>query len=424
MNKTKTLAQQVRWQLVYLGGGLLLACLVLLMMFAWRFMTVTSNSFMWLEAESLSRLSAENPSLTLPQNGSFNAYRHWQDIPENLRRHFPKQPEANAEILEAYRDLNGSSGEYLYLLRYSANRIDVNSREQDLFLLSRHSDDEIERIIQVYFSEALTQAMGSSLLIFVLLFFLASWVIKQTTQPIALLSQWSKRLMSDPESSIKQEFEIEELNQLAQQLRFGVDRVAAYNQREREFLQHASHELRTPLAVIQASLDTLELKLPKAADKTIARAQRASANMRMMSSTLLWLARDKEECIAKTPTDISELCQQSIEDHRYLLCSEKISIEVSQEPCFVDIEVELFKIVLANLMQNAFQYTSDGTIKVDFSHSSLTVCNDFYRDLESDATSSNGAGLGLQLVQRICTRLGWQYIYTESDGAVKVLVEF
>lgn len=424
MSKTKTLAQQVRWQLVYLGGGLLLACLVLLMMFAWRFMTVTSNSFMWLEAESLSRLSAENPSLTLPQNGSFNAYRYWQDIPENLRRHFPKQPEANAEILEAYRDLNDNSGEYLYLLRYSANRIDVNSREQDLFLLSRHSDDEIERIIQVYFSEALTQALGSSLLIFVLLFFLASWVIKQTTQPIALLSQWSKRLMNDPESSIKQEFEIEELNQLAQQLRLGVDRVAAYNQREREFLQHASHELRTPLAVIQASLDTLELKLPKTADKTIARAQRASANMRMMSSTLLWLARDKEECIAKTPTDISELCQQSIEDHRYLLCSEKISIEVSQEPCFVDIEVELFKIVLANLMQNAFQYTSDGTIKVDFSHSSLTVCNDFQRELEANATSSNGAGLGLQLVQRICTRLGWQYIYTESDGAVKVRVEF
>lgn len=189
-------------------------------------------------------------------------------------------------------------------------------------------------------------------------------------------------------------------------------------------MQHASHELRTPLAVIQASLDTLELKLPKTADKTIARAQRASANMRMMSSTLLWLARDKEECIAKTPTDISELCQQSIEDHRYLLCSEKISIEVSQEPCFVDIEVELFKIVLANLMQNAFQYTSDGTIKVDFSHSSLTVCNDFQRELEANATSSNGAGLGLQLVQRICTRLGWQYIYTESDGAVKVRVEF
>ncbi len=35
-SRTKTLAQQVRWQLLWLGGGLLLACLLLLFVFTWH----------------------------------------------------------------------------------------------------------------------------------------------------------------------------------------------------------------------------------------------------------------------------------------------------------------------------------------------------------------------------------------------------
>lgn len=428
MKKTKSLAQQVRWQLMYLGAALLLACLVLMMMFAWRSMTVTSNSFMWLEAESLSRLSAEKPGMTLPRDGSFNAYRHWQDIPDDLRQHFPRQPEVNAEILEAYRDINEASGEYLYLLKYRANSIDGDRRERDIFLLSRHSDDEIERIIAVYFSEALNQALGFALLVFILLFFLASWIIKRTTQPIVLLSQWCMRLISNPESSTHQEFEIEELNQLAHQLRLGVDTVAAYNRREREFLQHASHELRTPLAVVQASLDTLDLQLPESMANTMARAQRASANMRLMSSTLLWLARDSNSPIEKKILDISELCRLAIEDHRYLLNDETIVVDFKYEQLPIEIEVELFKIALANLIRNAFQYSSGGCISIELSPSSLTISNDCQREQEQQEdehlVASAGFGLGLQLVKRICTKIGWTLDYTAVDRKVVVTLIF
>lgn len=54
-------------------------------------------------------------------------------------------------------------------------------------------------------------------------------------------------------------FPIEELNQLAGQLRAGVEEIEAVSRREQQFLKHASHELRTPLATLQASLDTLQL---------------------------------------------------------------------------------------------------------------------------------------------------------------------
>lgn len=401
--QVKTLAQQVRAQLLWLGLGFTVAAVLLLLVFSWRSMEITSNSLMWLEAESLARNSAQNNDYVLPRSTSFSAYRYWLDIPVSVRQHFTRPPAANSEIAEAVIHSN-SGAEYLFLLHYS------QANEQDLWLLSRHSDTEIERFFNSFLNHAIEQALWFTALVFTLLFLLCSWLIRRTTSSIATLSQWAKTLASEPDSNI--EFSIAELNTLAQHLRLGVEQVREFNQREKFFLQSASHELRTPLAILQASLDTAELLATPRQLTTLGRAQKASAKMRQLIATLLWLARHEQRTAVRQTTDVVALCQQLLDDHRDLIHGDAIDIEILGNPTEINIEREALEVAVANLIRNACQHSASGTIEITVSVSHLTVANaynqrDSSNQKQEKEHSPDGIGLGLQLVERICAQLNW-----------------
>lgn len=413
----KSLSEQVRWQLMWLGVGLFLACILLLFVFTWRSVELTTTSLMQLEAESLVRVAAENPGLPLPQGETFGAYRTWEEIPEYLRRHFENMPLRSGKIFEV--SLSGIDGEpeHLYLLHH----IDENYGE--LFLLSRHSATEIDAISASLVNSALSQALWISLIIFVALFFLARWLIRRTTEPLALLSQWAGNLSKNPDQPLKVDFPIEELNRLAAQLREGVDQLEIFNRREQEFLKHASHELRTPLAIIQASLDTLNLQSGNKDRPAVRRALRASANMNRLSTALLWLARDSERPIDKERVEAEKLCHQMIDDQRYLLGDRDIRVSVNAVTEIREIECEMFSIVLINLIRNAFQHSTNGTINVNILAGKLRISNP--ANDETVATidhMASGFGLGLQLVRRICQKLGWQFSFEKISNTVIVTI--
>lgn len=410
----KTLAEQVRWQLLWLGTGLFFVCLLILFVFAWRAAVLNTNSLMQLEAQSLVRQAAEYPDLPLPHGETFSAYRQWEDTPELLRDQFGSPPVTTGKVIE--RSLPNSDGtvDYLYLLHY------IDDEYGELFLLSRHRAAEIEAVSIAFFKTALNQAFWLTLTIFISLFFMVRWLIRRTTEPLALLSQWASSLGKNPDQLPSADFPIEELNLLAAQLHEGVSRIQAFNQREKRFLQHASHELRTPLAIIQASLDTLNLQCGAAGQPAVQRALKASANMRRLSAALLWLARESERPVDKTHVDVCELCDQIIEDHRYLLNNRKIAVHTHIDIDTLHIEAELFSIVVTNLIRNAFMYSANGVIELEISANGLCITNPVQAGPDrEDTTESAGFGLGLQLVQRICTRLDWQFDFgIEQHSAV------
>ena len=212
-------------------------------------------------------------------------------------------------------------------------------------------------------------------------------------------------------------FPIEELNNIAAQLHEGVGRIQAFNQREQQFLKHASHELRTPLAIIQASLDTLNLQSNETSRPAVQRALKASANMRRLSAALLWLARESERPVDKSCIAVRDLCEQIINDHRYLLNNRQIDICSDISVDTLHIESDLFSIVVANLVRNAFMYSANGVIELKVSANGLHIANPVQAEARSEKYNySPGFGLGLQLVQRICSRLDWQFVFAvEQD---------
>ncbi len=416
--RTRTLAEQVRWQLLWLGMGLFFVCLLILLVFAWRAAVLNTNSLMELEAQSLIRQAAESPDFLLPHGETSSAYRRWEDIPKSLREHFDGPPVNSGEVMEASLTNADGSVDYLYLLRY------VDNDYGELFLLSRHHAAEIMDVSLAFFKTALTQAFWLTLIIFVSLFFMVRWLIRRTTEPLALLSQWASRLGKNPDQPLSANFPIEELNQLAAQLHEGVGRIQAFNLREQQFLKHASHELRTPLAIIQASLDTLSLQSHEAGQPAVKRALKASANMRRLSAALLWLARESERPVDKSDIAVYDLCDQIINDHRYLLNNRKIEICSHVSIDTLHIESDLFSIVIANLVRNAFTYSVNGIIKLEVSANGLCITNPVQEKTSNkDCNYSSGFGLGLQLVKRICSKLDWQFVFnTEKNVVIVTLV--
>jgi signal transduction histidine kinase len=414
--RAKSLAQQVRWQLLWLGSNLFVACLLLLLVFAWRATELTTTVLMQLEAQSLVRQVAEQPDLPLPVGKSLSAYRTWEDIPEKLRSHFEKRPDVRGEILQA--ELMGQSGdvEYLYLLHH------IDDKYGELFLFSHHTEAEIEATYSELFHAAIKQAFWLTLVIFIALFFLVRWLIGRTTKPLSLLSQWASHLGKNPDQPLDVSFPVEELNQLALQLREGVSKIQAYNHREQQFLKHASHELRTPLAIIQASLDTLDFQNNPANQAIVHRALKASANMRQLSMALLWLARESERPVEKNQIDVHSLINQIIDDHRYLILGRDIDVRFSTDVEFIEIEKDLFSIVVANLIRNALQYGKNGIIEIAISAKALRVVNPAHTELSVD--NETGFGLGLQLVQRICGKLSWGFHYQLDEANVCVTIDF
>lgn len=412
----KTLAQRVRRQLLWFGSALFIASLVLIFVFFWDSINYTADAMMELEAESLIQLSDRHPDIPLPNDDNWVAALKWEGLPESIRGHFDKDALTDNKLDDVLIETADGKQQYIYLLRY------VSQDERTLYLASLHQEAEINQMISRFSAKALNQAVWITLIIFTVLFFLVRWLIRRTTEPLALLSQWATELKTEPSTAMQVKFPIEELNQLAGQLREGVNEIETLNRREQQFLKHASHELRTPLATLLASLETLELTANDRQQGTINRALRAGHNMNRLSSTLLWLARDGECLPEPTAIELRLFIIDIVEEHRYLLRQDNAYVQLDISDNIITIERELLAIVVANLVRNAYQHSSQGNIMISADASGLCISNPT-EHMERDSLDSI-TGLGLELVKRICRKLNWLFEFTQHDNTTCVSVQW
>jgi signal transduction histidine kinase len=414
-SSTKTLPQQLRWQLILAGIAFGIAIIVSLTFITIRTVDFATDSILKVEAHNLLNSLEQQPNKPLPKDKGLQAYLSWENIPLNLQTPFSH---LNIEYNQVYEEeyINDTGGySYIALLFFR------NNKGKSIYLLSEYSAKQTDEVMLNILENLLLDAFWLLISIFFLLFLFVFWLLKRTNESMKLLSNWAYKL-KDNDHLTQEEFPIAELNVLAAQLKAGVDRITEYNMREQQFLKHASHEMRTPLATIQACLDTLDFQLIGAPQKTVQRALRASSNMNRLSSALLWLARESESPIEKSSVQLVPFCQHQIEEHQYLLKKRDIKIELRVNTDSIDIEEDLLLVIFSNLLRNACQFTGEGTITINMSAHSVSISNPIDPECEGSGSSHHRFGLGLQLVSRICEKLGWEFSFEEQSSSVKAQV--
>ncbi len=229
----------------------------------------------------------------------------------------------------------------------------------------------------------------------------------------------------EPES-----FRFKELQLVADRLASSVNKLESYHQREKDFLRTLSHELRTPLAVTRAALDLLQkdsARPLKGDALKLDRMRRANNHMLATTECLLWLWSGKNRELEVCSFDVQALLTDAVAMNEYLLQHKTVQLNVEVTPDLqFSCEKKLLKMVLENLVRNAFQYTHNGDIHIKAIQEGIEVINTCLpEDNQYQAPQEDyGYGVGLYLVEKICEQKGWVMTVTQDDERFQVAMRF
>ena len=263
------------------------------------------------------------------------------------------------------------------------------------------------------------------------------WAASRVMSPVTELAQ---RLRTSGRSSqpeaLATHFADDEVGQLAGALDDYAARLTEVVQRDREFNADVSHELRTPLAVIKGAVELL-LTRPDVDDKTRARLQRiqrAEQQCTDLISALLLLSRNER---GHGAADVARIAEQLLDAHRAQLGGKPLQLRMEGERgLVVDAPEAAVTVALGNLIGNAVKYTAQGEVVVRLLPDAAQVVDsgpgltpeDAARLFErgyrgTHAEHSQGGGIGLSIVRRLCALYGWRVRVVPGDerGVVATL---
>lgn len=221
-------------------------------------------------------------------------------------------------------------------------------------------------------------------------------------------------------------FGTDEVGVLAGAIAKTLERISAFVVRERDFTGSASHELRTPVTVITGAIELLEQSDLSSEDvKAVDRIRRATLEMKSTIEMFLCIAREADDGLYGEQFPVAPLVSRAIDQQRYLLNGKRVDVDVERLAApVVRGHPQAFLIAVTNLVRNAFEQTpgGQGPITVLLKEHELLVTNrlggnEVGRLTPADA-SSNGHGLGLGIVQRLCERNGWQFSLQVDEAHV------
>ena len=311
------------------------------------------------------------------------------------------------------------------------------AQEKDLYLLYEVSALE--------FTEKRKLNIGFVLFGGVFLIILLGWWIGRLTSRkviapvIHLADQVNKSGPGNLPTDLSKDFFNDEVGTLAAALEQSMKRIETFMDREHQFTRDASHELRTPVTVIKGAGELLRKQLnpiDESVLRPLGRIQRQVINMENIIEALLWLSREEIPTDSDQTFSVLELVHDTIEENRQLIADKSIDINlVAEGKPVLNVPAPLFQIALTNLIQNAVRYTSNGHITVYVRDDRVLVADTGIGIAGSDlenirrphvrGTGSNGFGLGLSIVSRLCDRFGWQFeIESEVDRGTTVNLIF
>jgi light-regulated signal transduction histidine kinase (bacteriophytochrome) len=138
--------------------------------------------------------------------------------------------------------------------------------------------------------------------------------------------------------------------------------------------------------------------------------------------TLLWVNRQSDNLPKSEQIDLRSELDGIVENYSYLLDERDVSLTVTGSG-EMTAPAAAVRIVLSNLVRNAFQYTVDGEVRIAIAPGEVSIENSSSAD-DVQPDDEYGFGLGLELVALICQRFGWRYTSSEALRGMMTTVQF
>ena len=221
-----------------------------------------------------------------------------------------------------------------------------------------------------------------------------------------------------------------ELEVIASALNDYLARNDRFVEREQSFINTSSHELRTPVAVMKgaAEIALADATLSEASRLQLQRIHATTRDVEQLVSLLLVLAKDPERMKgANDRFNLDELLPGIVEDHRHLCADKDLALVVDTlAVCPVAGPETVVRASIGNLVRNAIESSDRGEIRISLDAGAVVRIADPGHGMSPEEISalyarvarggsSQGGGIGLALIGRLCTHLGWQLAF-EPNG--------
>lgn len=320
---------------------------------------------------------------------------------------------------------------------YEVYGVFYDTKDKDFYALITATDDYGKRKLLF-----LRYTLVISYIFFTCLcWVLTSFMVKKAMSPLGLFHQKIRKINENNlDTRIASKNNKNEIDLIANEFNFMMDRIEISYQKQKEFTAHASHELRTPLSRITAKIEnTIIDDATSTKGKTFLKSILLDVNQltELINSLLVLSKIDTKNQEHNDVQRMDEIVFSAIENLNNSFPDFVILFEMEEsENLDTALEVKgnknLLEIAFSNILKNACVYSDNKQAKVKFStendHLVISISNTGQTLSENEqknlfqpfmrgknAKGTNGFGLGLRIVQRILNLHNSSITYSIPD---------
>ncbi len=224
--------------------------------------------------------------------------------------------------------------------------------------------------------------------------------------------------------------DIDEFARLNKSLESLIEKNTAIYKSQREFVENAAHELQTPLALFQTKIDILQqLELNEEQSTLVGSLNKDVSRLNRLNKNLLLLSKiDNESYLEKNTISLNEYFEKHLDFFTEQAKAKNLTIQTDlKDTLSVQGNAALAEVLLNNLFLNAIRHNKkNGKIEIQIKNNTLRFTNtgqetalaaeNIFNRFSKVNPSSQGNGLGLAIIKKICEINHWEIHYFFNDN--------